>query len=191
MAFRDHLQRGFPCNYFSYFAVYPEANNNIIVVLGLIILFSIIELAISAWLTSRFNARHDYFSITERDRTRFILFASIWTTVLSSCYLLFFFAMPDNALSSVLSLMIFLILTWIFWTAGAASITSTLGGGLNCRRVTKGVTQTIFVYCGQLNAMEAFAWILWILTTLLLIVVAMRGVAAARRGDGVRGSLFA
>lgn len=166
MAFRDHMQRGYPF------------------VLGLIILFSIIQLAVSAWLTSRFNARHDYFSVTERDRTRFILFASIWTTVLSSCYLLFFFAMPTNPLSSVLSLMVFLILTWIFWTAGAASITATLGGGLNC-------SQTIFVYCGQLNAMEAFAWILWILTTLLLIVVAIRGILAARRGDGVRGPLFA
>lgn len=166
MAFRDHMHRGYPF------------------VLGLIIVFSIIQLAISAWLTSRFNARHDYFSVAERDRTRFILFASIWTTVLSSCYLLFFFAMPNNPLSSVLSLMVFLILTWIFWTAGAASITATLGGGLNCN-------QTIFVYCGQLNAMEAFAWILWILTTLLLIAVAIRGILAARRGDGFRGPLFA
>ncbi|KIK29940.1 hypothetical protein PISMIDRAFT_26895 [Pisolithus microcarpus 441] len=153
MAFRDHMQRGYPY-----------------------VFMSDLQLAISAWLTSRFNARHDYFSVTERDRTRFILFASIWTTVLSLCYLLFFFAMPTNPLSSVLSLMVFLILTWIFWTAGAASITATLGGGLNCRR---------------LNAMEAFAWILWILTTLLLIVVAIRGILAARRGDGVRGPLFA
>jgi len=28
-----------------------------------------------------------------------------------------------------------LVFTWIFWTAGAASITSALGGGLNCRFV--------------------------------------------------------
>ncbi|KAI6015624.1 hypothetical protein EDC04DRAFT_2752094 [Pisolithus marmoratus] len=166
MAFSDHFQRGYP------------------IVLGLIIFFSIIQLAISAWLTSRFNARHDFFSIAERDRTRFILFASIWTTVLSSCYLVLFFTMPSSVLGSVLSLMVFLILTWVFWTAGAASITATLGGGLNC-------SQTVFVYCGQLNAMEAFAWILWILTTFLLIVVAIRGILAARRGDGVRGPLFA
>ncbi|KAI6012696.1 hypothetical protein F5J12DRAFT_819808 [Pisolithus orientalis] len=166
MAFGDHFQRGFPF------------------VLGLIIFFSIIQLAISAWLTSRFNARHDYFNISERDRTRFILFASIWTTVLSSCYLLLFFTSQSSVLSSVLSLMIFLVLTWIFWTAGAASITASLGGGLNC-------SNTVFVYCGQLNAMEAFAWILWILTTFLLIVVAIRGILSARRGDGFRGQLFA
>lgn len=26
-----------------------------------------------------------------------------------------------------------LVLTWLFWTAGAAAITAALGGGLNCR----------------------------------------------------------
>lgn len=28
-----------------------------------------------------------------------------------------------------------LFLTWIFWVAGAAAITATLGGGLNCSYV--------------------------------------------------------
>ncbi|KAG6330162.1 hypothetical protein ID866_8926 [Astraeus odoratus] len=154
------------------------------VIFGLILFFSVIQLAISAWLTSRFDARHDYFSVDERDRTRFILFSSIWTVVVSSVYLLFFFMFPSTVMSSVLSHIVLLVLTWIFWTAGAASITSTLGGGLNC-------SDTVFAYCGQLNAMEAFAWILWILVTFLVIVVAIRGIMAARRGDGVRGPLLA
>lgn len=39
--------------------------------------------------------------------------------------------------------------------AAAAAITQTLGGTLNC-----GV-QTHIVYCGQLSALEGFAWIIW------------------------------
>jgi hypothetical protein len=75
-----------------------------------------------------------------------------------------------------------------------------LGGGLNCSN------QNEFSYCGQLNALEAFAWIEWfviffvsipiingaidrILATLALVVVLIRGISASRRGDGYRGSL--
>ncbi|KAH7889480.1 hypothetical protein F5I97DRAFT_1801281 [Phlebopus sp. FC_14] len=167
MSFDDHLRRGHPT------------------VFSLIILFCIIELAISAWLTAQFNLHHNFFNTAERDRTRFLLFTSIWTIVFSGMYMFFFFAMPSNVLSSVASHILFLLLTWIFWTAGAASITAALGGGLNCR------TQDIFVYCGQLNALEGFAWVIWILVTFAIIVVAIRGILAARRGDGVRGPLIA
>lgn len=45
--------------------------------------------------------------------------------------------------------------TWIMWTAAAAAITEMLGGGLNCK------LQDTFVYCNQLNALEAFAWVEW------------------------------
>lgn len=46
-------------------------------------------------------------------------------------------------------------LTWLLWTASAAAVTEMLGGGLNCK------FQDFFVYCNQLNALEAFAWIEW------------------------------
>ncbi|KAG0706611.1 hypothetical protein DFH29DRAFT_798037 [Suillus ampliporus] len=167
MAFDTHMRRGHP------------------IVFSMIIFFSIIELAISAWLTSRFNAHHNYFSLAERDRTRFLLFTSIWTIVFSSLYMFFFFSLPDHVLGSVASHIFFLFLTWIFWTAGAASITATLGGGLNC------TTQSVFVYCGQLNALEGFAWVIWVLVTFAIFVVLIRGVLAARRGDGMRGPLIA
>ena len=61
------------------------------------------QLAISAWLTSRFNAHHNYFSLAERDRTRFVLFTSIWTIVGSALYIFFFFYLPDSVFSSVAS----------------------------------------------------------------------------------------
>ncbi|KAG2069484.1 hypothetical protein BDR04DRAFT_1156684 [Suillus decipiens] len=167
MAFDTHMRRGHT------------------IVLSLIILFSIIELAISAWLTSRFNTYYNYFSLTERDTTRFLLFASIWTIVFSGAYMFFFFSLPDHVLSSVASHVLFLFLTWIFWTAGAASITAALGGGLNCS------SQFVFVYCGQLNALEGFAWVIWILVTFAILVVLIRGIIVARRGDGMRGPLIA
>ncbi|KAN0100114.1 hypothetical protein V8E55_000098 [Tylopilus felleus] len=166
MAFEDWIRKGHP------------------IIFGSLIVFSIIELSISAFLVAQFNRHHNYFSTAERDRTAFLLFASIWTIVLSALYMVFFFAIPDNVLNSVGSHICFLLLTWIFWTAGAASITATLGGGLNC------VNQNVFVYCGQLNALEGFAWLIWIIVTFTITIVAIRGVIAARRGDGLKGPLF-
>ncbi|KAF8555104.1 hypothetical protein OG21DRAFT_1508037 [Imleria badia] len=165
MAFEDWIRKGHP------------------IVLGSLLVFSIIELSISAFLVAQFNQHHNYFSTDERDRTAFLLFASIWTIVLSALYMSLFFTIPDSVLSSVGSHVCFLLLTWIFWTAGAASITAALGGGLNC------VNQNVFVYCGQLNALEGFAWLIWIIVTFAIIAVAIRGVMAARRGDGLKGPL--
>ncbi|KAJ8082155.1 hypothetical protein PM082_008002 [Marasmius tenuissimus] len=154
------------------------------IIFGLLILFGIVELAISAWLTARFDKRHDYLDGTERDRVRYILFASTWTVALSALLSLVFWHSPTGSmLTSALAHLIFLGLTWIIWTAGAAAVTAMLGGGLNCN------TQTAFNYCGQLNALEAFAWIEWLLTTIALIVILIRAISVARRGDGYRGSL--
>ncbi|KAL0952058.1 hypothetical protein HGRIS_008696 [Hohenbuehelia grisea] len=156
------------------------------IVFGLIILFSVIELAISAWLTSRYNDNNPTPSGTERDRVRYTLFASTWTIVFSFMFLiLFFHSATGSVMTSVASHLAFLILTWIIWTASAAAVTEMLGGGLNCSN------QARFAYCGQLNALEAFAWMIWILVTVALIVVLIRGISAARRGDGYRGGLVA
>lgn len=51
-------------------------------------------------------------------------------------YMLLFFQSADGSvLTSIASHAGFLLLTWIFWTAGAASITAALGGGHNCSYV--------------------------------------------------------
>ncbi|RPD64753.1 hypothetical protein L226DRAFT_497849 [Lentinus tigrinus ALCF2SS1-7] len=164
--FDKHVRRGHP------------------VVFTLIIFFSIIELAISAWLTSRYNLRHDYLSISVRDRTRFLLFTTCWTIFFGIIYFgMFLYRPTGGVLTSVASHAIFLTLTWIFWLAGAAAITSALGGGLNCSHH--------YIYCGQLNALEAFAWITWVFVTFALFVVLLRGISASRRGDGFRGGLVA
>ncbi|KAF7341020.1 hypothetical protein MSAN_02087700 [Mycena sanguinolenta] len=165
MTAETHIRRGHP------------------ITLGLIILFAIIELSLSAWLTSQFNKFHNETSIDERDRVRFTLFASIWTIVFSALLLVLFMHSPNGSmLTSVLVHLVFLSLTWVIWTAAAAAITDVLGGGLNCK------LQHAFVYCNHLNAVEAFAWLEWILVTFAIIVVIWRGITA-RRGDGYRGHL--
>ncbi|TFL02823.1 hypothetical protein BDV98DRAFT_591650 [Pterulicium gracile] len=165
MSFDSHVRRGHP------------------VIFGLLIFFGIIELAISAWLVSRYNLHRADRGATERDRVRFTLFAAIWTVVISIFYLALFqhSASTGSVATSVMSHLIFLVLTWIIWTTSAAAVTQMLGGGLNCSRG--------YTYCGQLNALEAFAWIMWILTTFAVIVVIVRGIKASRRGDGMKGQL--
>ncbi|KAJ7250721.1 hypothetical protein C8J57DRAFT_1138677 [Mycena rebaudengoi] len=166
MAYDTHVRRGHPITF------------------GLIIVFGIIELSIAAWLTSMVNKHPTDHSGTESDRVRFTLFASIWTVTFSALLLLLFMhSATGSILTSVLSHLIFLGLTWIIWTAAAAAITEMLSGGLNCK------TQGVFVYCNQLNALEAFAWAEWLLITFAMVVVLVRGISAARNGDGYRGGL--
>ncbi|KAJ6479336.1 hypothetical protein C8R47DRAFT_1137884 [Mycena vitilis] len=166
MTMDTHVRRGHPITF------------------GLIILFGIIELSLSAWLTSRFNKFQNEQSLDERDRVRFTLFASIWTVVFSALFLvLFAHSANGSVLTSVLAHLIFLGFTWIIWTAAAAAVTQMLGGGLNCK------TQDVFVYCNQLNALEAFAWLEWILVTFAILVVLIRGIQASRNGSGYRGGL--
>jgi len=155
------------------------------VIFGLMILFGIIELAISAWLVSRFNANHDYVSISERDRVRYLLFVSCWTIVFSFLFLILFLhsASTGSIMTSVGSHGIYLLLTWLLWTAGVAAITENLGGGLSCSNNRR------FVYCNQLNALMVFAWIEWSLVTITLAFVLVRGIVVARRGDGYGSQL--
>ncbi|KAF5352747.1 hypothetical protein D9756_006247 [Leucocoprinus leucothites] len=148
-------------------------------------LFSIITLSISGWLVSRFNAHHNYHSLGERDRVRYFLFVSAWTTLLVPLFVLLFLFARHSADSSVLSNIIFLFITWVLWLTASAALTETTGGGLNCS------TDNVFKYCGQINALIAFGWMNWILLSLALLATLLLGIRAVRRGDGYRGSLVA
>jgi hypothetical protein len=46
----------------------------------------VLQLSISAWVTARYNTHHDFLSTSLRDRVRFLLFCSIWTTFLSPLF---------------------------------------------------------------------------------------------------------
>jgi len=147
-------------------------------VFGALIVFSIIEICIAAWITAKYNANHNFPDTGFQNLVRFVLFTSIWTVVLGSMYLMLFICMAGNAFTSVVSHFVFLFVTWIFWVAAAASLTNSLGGTLNCN------TQDTFAYCGHLNALEGFAWLIVVLMSLMLLFVLIRGIMGQRRGEG-------
>jgi len=153
------------------------------IVFGFIIIFAIIEMCISAWVTSRYNTLHNFPRTATRARVRYILFCSLWTIVIGTPYLVIFLVAASSILSSVASHFVFLFITWVLWLAAAAALTQNLGGALNCK------TQTLFVYCGQLSAMEGFAWLIWVVLTFVFAAVLVRGIWSAKQGDGVRGAL--
>jgi len=158
MAYETSIRRG----YFIFFAV--------------IIVLAIIELSISAWLTARYESHHNYLSIAERDRVHFLLFCSIWTTLLSPVFPILLFIGSLEILLSFAAHVIFLSLSWVLWLSGAAAITDSLRGGLDCNLP--------FVYCSQLNALEAFAWIEWVVLTVGFIFILVVTVRALQRGEG-------
>jgi len=150
---------------------------------GALVVFSIIEMCISAWITAKYNAHHNFPNSGVRARVRYLLFLSIWTLLFGSGFLVIFLLSATSAFASVASHFFFLSVTWILWLAAAAAITQTLGGALNCN------TQSYLVYCGQLNALEGFAWLIWVLLTFMLLFVLIRGITSAKRGDGYAAAL--
>jgi len=154
------------------------------ILFGGLVFFGIIEGSVSTWLTVRFNEHNNYLTIELRDRVRFLVFTSWWTVFFCSIYGTLFVHSSGGILTSVASHGVFLFLTWIFWTAGVASITTSLGGGINCSTTTQNI-----IYCNQLNAAEGFAWLEWVLTTVAFAMVIVCGIRSLRRGDGTRGSL--
>ncbi|RXW17497.1 hypothetical protein EST38_g8357 [Candolleomyces aberdarensis] len=140
-------------------------------------------MCIAAWLTAKYNSNSDAPFGSVRVRVRYILFCSIWTIVMGTAFLVFL--VLGSVMSSVAAHFIFLIITFILWVAAAAAITESLGGGLSCSH------QNYFTYCGQLNAVEGFAWLIWILVTITLIMVIIRGISVARSGGGIKESMTA
>ncbi|KAI5474292.1 MARVEL-like domain protein [Pseudohyphozyma bogoriensis] len=95
-----------------------------------------------------------------------------------------FMQAAGSFLFSIASHAVYLFLTWLFWLAGTAALTHTLGGGLDCSSIPD------FAHCNQLNSAMAFGWIMWILSTFALVVVGVIGGRSARRGDGFGGALI-
>jgi len=156
------------------------------VIFTILILFSIVTLSDSAFLVSKHNSLHNFTNLGERDRVRYILFTSIWTLVTAPVFMVLFLLAPiGHPLTSVATHLIYLFITWVLWTAAASAITATLGGGrgLDCG------TQHLFVYCGQLLALEAFSWMIWIILTIAIMFVIVRAIMAAKEGEGYSGSL--
>ncbi len=119
----------------------------------------LLQLSISAWLTARYDSHHNYLSIAERDRVRFLLFCSTWTTLLSPIFPVLLLLESAKILTGIAAHVILcatsiinlrfvsllietsrsLFLSWVFWLSGAAAITESLGGGLDCQYVASSV----------------------------------------------------
>jgi len=146
-------------------------------------------MSLSAWVTSKYTSRHNSPNSNTSTRVHFTLFASVWTLVLAITYAVMFQVWTSVVYSSNVNPLVLksiekftgtvshliscvpcsswrrnnhaklifnrLGLTWIFWLAAAASLTTNFGGILDCN------AQSFFLYCGQLNAMLVFAWLIW------------------------------
>jgi len=156
------------------------------IIFGLVIALAIVEMSIAAFLTERYNSHHNFPSGSVRARTRYLLFTAVWTVLLGSIYLVVFLTSGSSGsiLSSIASHIIFIFMTWVFWLAGAAAITASLGGGNNCSNI-----DFFLPYCSQLNAIMGIAWTEWIIITFVLVFVFIVAVRSVRRGDGYRGPL--
>ncbi|EJU00151.1 hypothetical protein DACRYDRAFT_23615 [Dacryopinax primogenitus] len=168
-AYDRHVRRGHP------------------IVTGIIIAFAIIEGGISTWLIVQYNRHGGYLSNAIRDRTGLTVFTSWWTVFFGLIYMVLFLhsAATGSIMTSVASHAAWLFITWVLWTACAASITAGLGGGVNCSNIGY-----YLPYCNHLVAMEAFAWIEFILVTFALIIVFVSARRAVLRGDGWHGQLI-
>jgi len=166
MMYDDHVRRGHP------------------VLLIFIILCAIVEGVITSWVTAMYNDHNNFFSFAERDRIRFLVFTSWWTVVITFCYVMFFLAsVPGSMVTSVASHGTFLFITWVFWLAGAASVTASFAGGFNCALPGP-------AYCNELNVILAFAWLIWALFTIALFFASYRGFTAVGRGGSFRGPML-
>jgi len=157
----DSLRRG----YFIFFTV--------------LVAFAIIVLAISAWLTARYGSNYPF--TAERDRVHFLLFCSIWTTLLSPIFPTLLLLGLAELLTSITAHAIFLFVSWVFWLSGAAALTASLDTVSTCR---------LFLFCSHVSALEAFAWMEWIILTFgfgCIIVIALR---STHRGQGFSGPVF-
>ena len=126
-----------------------------------------------------------------------------WHCFSLSVVCLILFSVTESSHSSLICCFS-LFVTWVFWLAAAAALTQSLGGALDCH------TQTEFVYCGHLNALSGFAWLIWfvffffslyhcltskltivyrVVLTFVFLFVIIRAIMGARRGEGVAGPM--
>ena len=67
-----------------------------------------------------------------RDKTRFLIFISLWTFLFSIGYLVLAFVAAGSFFASIASHAVYGAVTWLMWLIISASFTSTLNGGLSC-----------------------------------------------------------
>ncbi|GAC71744.1 checkpoint 9-1-1 complex, HUS1 component [Moesziomyces antarcticus T-34] len=139
---------------------------------------------IASTLVADYNSNGNAPTKGIENATRFLLFAGWWGFLIGAVYTGLFLASVGGVITSIAGHGVALFLTWIFWLAGAAALTDRTGGSFNC--ADKGYP---FPYCNSTKALMAFAWIGWIILTLMFAVVVFFGARAFSGGRSVKESL--
>ncbi|KIS69372.1 uncharacterized protein UMAG_02707 [Mycosarcoma maydis] len=146
--------------------------------------FSFIVAVIASTLVSDYNSNNNAPTTGINNATRFLLFTGWWGFLVGVVYTGLFLASVGGVITSIAGHGISIFLTWLFYLAGAAALTDRTGGSFNC--ADKGFP---FPYCNSTKALMAFAWICWIILTLMLAVIAAIGAGAFRGGRSVKETL--
>lgn len=149
------------------------AKKAIVVLMGIVLVFSIIEGAITGYLVHSYNKHHTYPSHSIRDRVRFLLFCSWWTVVWAIAYITFHFTAAAGSVIGVVLNTLALGATWVFWLGGSASLSAAM------RHRHYGNT----VHHSQLRAGEGFGWATWILLTFDMLVALYVAFDTSRNGN--------
>ncbi|OAV95342.1 hypothetical protein PTTG_03609 [Puccinia triticina 1-1 BBBD Race 1] len=160
------------------------------ILFSLALLFSVIQFIITAVLVHDYDD-HGYPSGSHRDRLRFLLFTSCWSLLFLPIYLFANLRLLGHVLSSVASNLGFIALTWLFWLCAAASWTDVLGGTVQCGDLflNNQVIDISVPYCGASRAVQAFAWMLWLLFSAALIYITTVAFRAKSHSSGLTGPM--
>ncbi|KAI0018595.1 membrane-associating domain-containing protein [Xylariomycetidae sp. FL0641] len=128
--------------------------------------FAIIELGLTAYIASYYT---NFWWGTSPSNVNFLIFTSIWSLLV----LLYVGVVPlyMTSLFHKLAALGLLVVTTIFWFAGAIALAVAVGGPYNCGLDT---------HCGSTEAAIAFAFFLWAIFTFLTVLDAI----AAMRSRG-------
>jgi len=81
----------------------PISNFRNLVAFGVLLVVSLIELSIAAWITAKYNKNHNFPTSSARAQVRYLLFMSIWTIVFGTVYLVGFLMAASSIFVSVAS----------------------------------------------------------------------------------------
>jgi len=146
---------------------------------GVALLFSIIELGLTAYGVSIFDGtvNDDGIIITYNfGSLNFLLFCSLWS-ILLLIYLIIALRMPH--ITHLFVTVALLAITMIFWFAGFVALAVFLGSTIN------GACSNGVGSCGVLDAATAFAAFLWVIF-LIDTIFAAAAAFGGRGGGGMR-----
>ncbi|KIM36575.1 hypothetical protein M413DRAFT_78028, partial [Hebeloma cylindrosporum] len=150
-----------------------------------LLIFSIIEMSIAAFLASKIHPTFDD-ALQDSAATNVIQLLSIsaWTIFLGLCFLIQFLEDPYSNMSNVGFHFWFLYSTWITWMAFAGLLSTHMTGMQFCH------IPALLMYCHQLQALAAFAWLNCIVMGLMVLFVVIRGCQSVERGDNFGGPML-